>query len=245
MNLAIADEDKVLKSVATIVSYWDHFESHNLKELSHDPELVLVRAREDDWLEIGVDGFEEDRGVAPGVTVGGLLALVALDGVALTSFWIGRGAQLDPHHFALPGALNGRDKEAVGALWNHWLHGLAHQLGDKHPWADAMELVDGNPLPAAILNLLGSTEGPGSDPERDKRDTSDVLVLGRRLDHSYPRRSAVSIFDFGLVVRIGIKSAVGLRGHPGCNNLLEIRVVHKTNENFFVLVHALHEERLQ
>ena len=52
--------------------------SEHLNDFGHDLELTFAVVCEHDWPKIGIDGLEVDPGVAPGVAVPGLLALVRL-----------------------------------------------------------------------------------------------------------------------------------------------------------------------
>src|SRR5262249_10693318 len=106
--------------------------TEDLNEFSHNLQLALLRSCEVNVLEVRVDRLEGDLGVTPGVAIRDLLALVALDGVALAVIGIGDVAQLHKHNLALPRAKDGRPEEAVRAVRDGGLHRLADDLGDEH-----------------------------------------------------------------------------------------------------------------
>lgn len=71
----------------------------------------------------------------PRIALGDHLAFIALDGVALTGLGVGGIAQLHEHGLALASALDRGAEEAVRAVWDGGLHGLADHLGDEHAGA--------------------------------------------------------------------------------------------------------------
>ena len=115
---------ELLLNHASAAQHLDQFRDHL--------QLVFVRAGEHDRLEVRVDGLEGDLLVAPGVALYRLLALVALDGVALSGLRVDGVAKLDQDSLALARALDRRAKEAPGAIGNSGLHGFAQNLGDEH-----------------------------------------------------------------------------------------------------------------
>src|SRR4030042_707858 len=94
------------------------FAPQHLDKLSHNLELPLVRAGEDDRLGVGGYRLQDDAGVPPGIALLGLHALVAFDGVALSGLWVGSVTKLDEHGLALACAGDRGCEEAVRAVGN-------------------------------------------------------------------------------------------------------------------------------
>ena len=94
-----------------------------------------------------------DDGMVPSVALAGLLAFLALDGLRLVSFRVGGVAKLHKCGLSLPRALDGRGEEAVCAILDHGLHGLAEDLGDEHAGAEAVARLDGNPFEAIVFDV--------------------------------------------------------------------------------------------
>ena len=65
----------------------EHFD-----ELGHDSQLALLLACHHDGRVVGIQGSQRDLRVLPRVTVLDLLALMALDAIALAGLGIGRVA---------------------------------------------------------------------------------------------------------------------------------------------------------
>ncbi len=109
-----------------------HRDLQHLHELGHYPHATLVDLSQDDGGKLWVVGLEADLHVPPGLSVGGLAAAVALDGVAPVGLWVGDITVLDEDDLALAGAALAAAEEAPGAVGDERLHGAAHHLGDEH-----------------------------------------------------------------------------------------------------------------
>ncbi len=96
---------------------------------------------------VGVEGFEGDAEVAPGGVGGlGLLACVLFYCVALVGFGVEVVEELDEEDFALAGAGDRCGEDAVGAVRDLWLHGVAGHLGDEHALVERVGGVDADPV---------------------------------------------------------------------------------------------------
>jgi hypothetical protein len=134
----------------------------DVHRLSVRLEPTLFHSREHDGLEVGVDGLQGDLGVVPRVAVRGLLALVALDRVALAGLGVGGVAQLDEYGLALACALDVRHEEAVRAGRDGGLHRLAHDLGDEHAGVQAVARFDRDPSKLSSSTCCGSLNAPAA-----------------------------------------------------------------------------------
>jgi len=133
---------------------WDF---HNLCD---HLQLSLVRARQDDRLEVRVDGLKGDHCVAPRVALLRPLALVTL--TVYRSLLSGSVASrhLHENRLALPCALDGRREEAVRAVGDHRLHRSSDDLRDEHATAEVVPGLDRGPREAIVVDVLWIAECP-------------------------------------------------------------------------------------
>ena len=89
------------------------YAAKDLHDLGNHLQLPLVRARKDNRPEVGVDGFQNDLRVAPGVSALGLLTLIAFHCVTLAGLGVGGVAKLDQHGLTLPRAFDRSSEQAV------------------------------------------------------------------------------------------------------------------------------------
>jgi hypothetical protein len=127
--------EAVLIDACVSISSASRFIGHDFNQLGDDLELLFIRTGEDDRLEVRIDGFQRDVRMAPRIPVLCLLAFVAFDGVALAGFGIGGVPELDENGLALARPLDRRAEEALRAVRDRRLHGLADNLGDEHAGA--------------------------------------------------------------------------------------------------------------
>src|ERR1700694_5492239 len=92
-----------------------------LDDLGYHPQLLLVRTRQHDGLEVRIRGPQRDLRVAPGFSLVRLLALVTFHGVALTGGGICGVPQLHEHGLPEPRAFHRRSKETVRPVRNRRL----------------------------------------------------------------------------------------------------------------------------
>jgi hypothetical protein len=88
---------------------------------------------------------------------------------------------------------------------------------------------------------------PSGSLKRNERHTGHIAVLGTRLDDPelWPRFAGTA---FGrrssALSHVAAEPLVGLRGHPGGDNLLKRQIIHEAHEDLLVLIHTLHKEIL-
>ena len=130
------------------------FVHKHLDQLGHNLELLLVRAGENDCLEVGVDGLQRDLRMEPGVALLCFFALVALDGEALAGLRIGGVAEPDENGLALPRPFNRRAEKAVGAVGDRMANSAASTwCGLRSTRDPAMDRESASMLPVAPRSM--------------------------------------------------------------------------------------------
>src|SRR3972149_3359984 len=157
-----------------------NFVSQHLDQLSYNLRIYALICQHDRF-EVGIDWFQRDPLMTPGVVMTCLFALVALDGIALTGLRVVRVMELDQDGFPLSRALDRSTEKAVRTVGDGRLHGLAYNLGDEHPLVKSAPCCDFNPLKAAILDVLRIAEGAGRDLEWDQRSARFITIFGLRI----------------------------------------------------------------
>ena len=162
----------------------------HFQQLGDHMDLPFVLGREHDGPEARVAGLEGDASVAPAavVVLGTLLALVALDGVALAGLRVDIVAKLHEHRLALARAFDRCREEAPCAVGYRRFHGLADDLGDEHATSQRAFRANLRPLEVVRREVLRVAERACRGLEMDQRRSGDVAGSGVRRDDHRPER---------------------------------------------------------